>query len=63
LINTAPEKAFETLMKLTQLLRGILKASGEFSTLGEELKLIESYLEIEKARFEERLTVRIDAAP
>ncbi|MDQ3321268.1 MAG: histidine kinase [Acidobacteriota bacterium] len=63
LINAAPEKAFETLMKLTQLLRGILKTSGEFSTLGEEIKLIESYLEIEKARFEERLTVKIDAPP
>jgi signal transduction histidine kinase len=63
LINTAPEKAFETLMKLTQLLRGILRATGEFSTLGEEIKLIESYLEIERARFEERLTVEIDAPP
>jgi len=63
LINTAPEKAFETLMKLTRLLRGILRASGEFSTLGDEIKLIESYLEIEKARFEERLMVKIDAPP
>ncbi len=63
LINAAPEKAFETLMKLTQLLRGILKASGEFSTLGDEIKLIESYMEIEKARFEERLTTKIDAPP
>lgn len=63
LINAAPEKAFETLMKLTRLLRGILKASGEFSTLGEEIELIESYLEIEKARFEERLTVKIDVPP
>ena len=63
LINAAPEKAFATLMKLTQLLRGVLKESGEFSTLGDELKLIESYLEIEKARFEERLTVKIDVPP
>ncbi|MDQ6787579.1 MAG: histidine kinase [Acidobacteriota bacterium] len=63
LINAAPEKAFETLMKLTQLLRGILRASGEFSTLGDEIKLIESYLEIEQARFEERLKVKIDAPP
>jgi len=59
LIQTAPEKAFSTLMKLTQLLRGILRAKGEFSTLGEEIKLIENYLEIEKTRFEERLKVKI----
>ncbi len=60
LINAAPEKAFETLMKLTKLLRVVLKSSGEFSDLGEELKLIENYLDIEKARFEERLRVEID---
>lgn len=62
LIQTAPEKAFRTLMKLTQLLRIVLKSNGEFCTLEEELKLIENYLEIEKARFEERLQVEIDVA-
>lgn len=62
LIQTAPDKAFETLMKLTSLLRRVLKSSGEFSTLGEEIRLIESYLEIERARFEERLEVEINVA-
>lgn len=60
LIQTAPDKAFETLMRLTQLLRGVLRSTSEFSTLEEELKLIESYLEIERARFEERLDVKIE---
>ena len=60
LIQTAPEKAFATLMKLTALLRRVLKSSGEFTTLSEEIQLVESYLEIERARFEERLTVEID---
>ncbi|CAN5290212.1 hypothetical protein BH10ACI1_BH10ACI1_03650 [soil metagenome] len=60
LIQTAPDKAFTTLMKLTQLLRGILRSNAEFSTLGEEINLIENYLEIEKTRFEERLNVEID---
>ncbi len=63
LIQTAPDRAFETLMRLTQLLRGVLRRSeGEFTTLGEEIELIESYLEIERARFEDRLRVTIDAA-
>lgn len=62
LIQTAPERANETLMKLTELLRGTLRSTGEFQSLGEELKLIRAYLEIEKARFEERLTVKIDVA-
>ena len=62
LINAAPEKAFATLMKLTALLRRVLKSAGEFSTLGEEINLIKSYLEIEQARFEERLRVEIKVA-
>ena len=60
LIQTAPEKAFSTLMRLTQLLRGVLRSTGEFSPLREELKLIDSYLEIEHARFEERLEININ---
>lgn len=63
LIQTAPDKAFSTLMRLTQLLRGVLHSTGEFSALGDEIKLIESYLEIEKARFEERLEVEIKVSP
>jgi LytS/YehU family sensor histidine kinase len=61
LIQTAPDRALETLMRLTTLLRGVLRHSdGEFSTLGEEIDLIESYLDIEQARFEERLRVMVD---
>src|SRR5262249_2161176 len=62
LIQTAPERALDTLMRLTALLRGVLRRSdGEFATLGEEIELIESYLDIERARFEDRLRVTIDA--
>lgn len=60
LIQTAPDKAFETLLHLTKLLRGVLNASSEFCTVADELKLIESYLDIERARFEERLDVTVD---
>jgi signal transduction histidine kinase len=60
-IQAAPERALQTLMRLTTLLRAVLRQSdGEFSTLGEEIELIESYLEIERARFEDRLRVMID---
>jgi two-component system LytT family sensor kinase len=38
----------------------VLRSEGESTTLGKELELIESYLEIEHARFEQRLRVRID---
>jgi two-component system LytT family sensor kinase len=60
LIQTAPPRALSTLMRLTALLRSVLRSEGEFTTLGHELELIESYLDIEHARFEQRLRVRID---
>jgi two-component system LytT family sensor kinase len=61
LIQTAPERALQTLLRLSALLRGVLrKGANEFCTLGEELDLIEAYLEIERARFEDRLRVSID---
>jgi two-component system, LytTR family, sensor kinase len=59
LIKASPNRAFDTLLRLTQLLRGVLKTNDEFSRLGDEIKLIESYLDIERARFEERLKVSI----
>lgn len=59
LIQSSPEKAFSTLMNLTQLLRALLRSTDEFITVKEELKLVQAYLEIEKARFEERLQVKI----
>ena len=63
LIQTAPPRALDTLMRLTALLRGVLRSEGELTTLGRELELIEAYLDIERARFEERLRVRIDVPP
>ncbi|MCS6873706.1 MAG: histidine kinase [Pyrinomonadaceae bacterium] len=59
LIQSSPEKAFSTLMNLTQLLRALLRSTDEFITVEEEIRLIQAYLEIEKARFEERLSVEI----
>jgi len=57
LIKADPDKAYDTLLRLTRLLRGVLSTNSEFCSLGDEMKLIESYLEIERARFEEKLTV------
>lgn len=61
LIQHAPPRALDTLLRLTTVLRGVLRRStAEFSTLGEEIDLITSYLDIEHARFEERLRATID---
>ena len=63
LIQTTPSRALDTLMRLTSLLRGVLRSDGELTTLGRELEIVEAYLDIEHARFEDRLRVRIDVAP
>jgi signal transduction histidine kinase len=61
LLKTAPDRALGTLYRLTDLLRAVLrKPPGEVISFGEELDLVESYLAIERERFEERLTTRID---
>jgi hypothetical protein len=60
LIETAPPRATRTLLRLTSLLRSVLRSEGAFTTLGREIELVEHYLEIERERFEERLRVTID---
>lgn len=62
LIESAPPRALKTLLRLTALLRSVLKSDGEMTTLGRELEMVEHYLDIEKERFEERLQVRLDVA-
>jgi hypothetical protein len=60
LIQTAPDRALDTLLDLTDLLRRVLKSEGRYTTLGREMEVIEAYLQIERARFEERLGVDLD---
>jgi two-component system LytT family sensor kinase len=60
LIQTSPSRAQATLMKLSALLRGVLRSGGSTVTLGDELDLVAAYLDIERARFEERLAVHVD---
>src|SRR5213593_5085053 len=60
LIQTAPERALGTLMRLSGLLRSVLRSGEEFVTIGEELDMVEAYLDIERDRFEDRLRVLID---
>jgi len=57
LITTSPARAIETLYQLTALLRAVLRRTGEFVTLREELQLVDAYLAIEQTRFEERLRI------
>jgi two-component system, LytTR family, sensor kinase len=48
---------------LSDLLRHVLDAGDGHASLREELQLVERYLEIQRARFADRLEVTIDLAP
>jgi two-component system LytT family sensor kinase len=61
LLQEAPDRALGTLLRLTGLLRAVLRpAAGSVVPLGEEIEIVEAYLAIEQARFEERLRVTVD---
>jgi signal transduction histidine kinase len=60
LIEAAPPRALETLLRLTSLLRAVLRSEGEYTTLGREMEMVAAYLDIERARFEWRLRTTID---
>lgn len=63
IIRKDPERARELLVHLSHFFRKNLKRSGELSTLAEELEHVGAYLEIEKARFQDRLTVETEVDP
>jgi two-component sensor histidine kinase len=61
LISTNPPKAEEAVERLADVFRYALSASDkEFVTLRDELDIIDSYLEIEKARFGDKLKISRD---
>ncbi len=61
--RTDPERARELLLDLAEFTRYSFRRHGEYTTLAEELRSIEAYLVIEKARFGDRLTVNLRVAP
>lgn len=63
LMQVAPDRALATLYQLTGLLRAVLrKTNGQFVALREELDIVESYLAIERERFQERLVISIEVS-
>jgi len=61
LMHEDPETAERTIARLGELLRLFLANSTIHEVpLGEELRVLDLYLEIERARFEERLQIRYD---
>jgi len=62
-VRTDPERARELLIEFADFTRYSFRRHGDFTTLAEELRSIERYLGLEKARFGDRLQVTLRVAP
>jgi two-component system, LytTR family, sensor kinase len=61
-VRTDPERARELLLEFADFTRYSFRRHGDFTTLAEELRSIERYLALEKARFGDRLLVTLRVA-
>jgi two-component system, LytTR family, sensor kinase len=62
-VRTDPERARELLLEFADFTRYAFRRGGEFTTLADELRNIERYLVLERARFGDRLVVQLLVAP
>ena len=62
-INTDPAQARELVLEFADFTRYSFRRHGDFTTVAEELRSIDSYLRLERARFGDRLTVTLQIAP
>ena len=62
-INTDPARARELVVEFADFTRYSFRRHGEFTTLAEELRCIDRYLLLERARFGERVQVSLRVAP
>ncbi|GAA2548926.1 sensor histidine kinase [Pseudonocardia hydrocarbonoxydans] len=62
-IRTDPVRARELLLSFADFTRYSFRTAGEYTTLKEELTNIERYIELEKARFSDRLNIKLQIAP
>jgi two-component system LytT family sensor kinase len=62
-VRTDPERARELLLDFADFARYSFRNPREFTTLAEELRSIDRYLLLERARFGERLRFTVEIAP
>ncbi|TQR86061.1 sensor histidine kinase [Mycobacterium hodleri] len=62
-VRTDPDRARELILEFADFTRYSFRAAGQFTTLADELRNIDRYLTLERARFGESLTVRLQVAP
>jgi LytS/YehU family sensor histidine kinase len=63
LVRTDPDRARSLVLAFADYVRSKLARPAEFVTLDEELRHVQSYLDLEQARFGDQLVVTIDVSP
>ncbi|KAA0021119.1 sensor histidine kinase [Antrihabitans cavernicola] len=62
-VRTDPDRARELILEFADFTRYSFRSAGEFTVLSEELRNIDRYLTLERARFGNALQVRLQVAP
>ncbi len=62
-IHTDPAKARELVVEFADFTRYSFRRHGDFTTVAEELRSVDGYLRLERARFGDRLQVTLQIAP
>lgn len=62
-VRTDPDRARELILEFADFTRYSFRAAGQYTTLAEELRNIDRYLNLERARFGAALTVTLRVAP
>jgi two-component system, LytTR family, sensor kinase len=62
-VRSDPDRARELLLGFAEFTRSTFREHSQYVTLAEELHLVECYLELERARFGDRLAVVLRVAP
>jgi two-component system, LytTR family, sensor kinase len=62
-VRTEPDRARELILEFADFTRYSFRAAGQYTTLAEELRNIDRYLTLERARFGAALEVRLQVAP
>ncbi|AUH67169.1 MULTISPECIES: sensor histidine kinase [Gordonia] len=62
-VRTDPDRARELILDFADFTRYSFRAAGEYTVLADELRNIDRYLTLERARFGPGLTVKVQVAP
>ncbi|QBJ97426.1 sensor histidine kinase [Rhodococcus sp. ABRD24] len=62
-VRTDPDRARELVLEFADFTRYSFRSAGEYTVLADELRNIDRYLTLERARFGDHLQVRLQVAP